>query len=394
MPVGLLPIIYLAFISLGLPDSAIGSAWPVMAGDLHAGISWVGAVTMIISLGTIFSSFMSVRVVERLGTGRVTVLSVVLTAAALVGFSLAQEFWQLCVLAVPYGLGAGAVDAALNSYVAVHYESQHMSWLHCMWGVGASTGPIVMAQCLSGATWSTGFLVLGGIQVLIAVALTLSLPLWRDRSLPQPGPEVTGRRAHRTRREILRIDGVVAVLISFFCYCALEGTFGTWAATYLTLGRGIDAGTAAGWASLFFIGITAGRAVSGFVSMKVREHNMIRLGQALIAAGLIAVVAPGTDALLAPGLVCLGVGCAPIYPSIIHATPARFGEDVALELTGMQMAFANIGSLVMSPLFGVIAQSIDVRLYPVYLAALLAVMVLAAERLNRVMRRKHLAAGR
>ena len=191
MPAGLLPIIYLAFISLGLPDSAIGSAWPTMAPSLGAGISWVGVVTMIISAGTIVSSLMSVRVVERFGTGRVTVMSVVLTAAALMGFSQSQAFWQLCLWAVPYGLGAGAVDAALNAFVAVHYESQHMSWLHCMWGVGASGGPMVMAQCLERSTWSLGFLVLGGIQVGIALVLTLSLPLWRDRKLPR----VSGRRA-------------------------------------------------------------------------------------------------------------------------------------------------------------------------------------------------------
>lgn len=385
MPAGLLPIIYLAFISLGLPDSAIGSAWPVMAPELGAGISWVGAITMIISLGTITSSFMSVRVVERLGTGRVTVASVALTAVALVGFSLAREFWQLCLIAVPYGLGAGAVDAALNAYVAVHYESQHMSWLHCMWGVGASAGPVIMAQCLAGATWSVGFLVLGGIQVAIAVVLTLSLPLWRDKHLPEPDDPRPHTR--RTRRELLRIPGVAAVLVSFFCYCALEGTCGTWAATFCTLGRGIDATTAAAWASLFYIGITVGRAVSGFISIHVRDHNMIRLGQALIALALVLIVVPG-EATLLPGLVLAGVGCAPVYPSIIHATPARFGEDVALELTGMQMAFANIGSLVMSPLFGVIAQNVDVRLYPVYLAALLVVMAVSAERLNAVMRRR------
>ena len=257
MPAGLLPIIYLAFISLGLPDSAIGSAWPTMAPQLGAGISWVGAITMIISCGTIFSSLMSVRVVERFGTGRVTVASVVLTAAALVGFSQAQAFWQLVLLAIPYGLGAGAVDAALNAYVAVHYESQHMSWLHCMWGVGASAGPIIMAQCLNGATWSLGFLVLGGIQVLIAVVITLSLPLWRDKKLPHSEEgHAAGEGAvhHKTRAELLRVPGVPAVLICFFCYCALEGTCGTWAATYCNLGRGINAATAAGWASPFLPG--------------------------------------------------------------------------------------------------------------------------------------------
>lgn len=431
MPAGLLPIIYLAFISLGLPDSAIGSAWPTMAPSLGAGISWVGVVTMIISAGTIVSSLMSVRVVERFGTGRVTVMSVVLTAAALMGFSQSQAFWQLCLWAVPYGLGAGAVDAALNAFVAVHYESQHMSWLHCMWGVGASGGPMVMAQCLERSTWSLGFLVLGGIQVGIALVLTLSLPLWRDRKLPRvsgwragqeaasgaapeaalprgetghgagaralsgatavPGAggtsDCTGEKlpTRRPPAQLLRIPGVKAVLVSFFCYSAFEATCGNWAATFCKLARGIDAQTAASWAALFYMGITAGRAMSGFISLKVNDRNMIRLGQALIALALVCVLMPCDTALFA-GLVLLGCGCAPIYPSTIHATPARFGEELALELTGMQMAFAYIGSLAMSPLFGVFAQSFGTWLYPWYLVIFLVGMTVAGERLNRAMR--------
>lgn len=409
MPAGLLPIIYLAFISLGLPDSAIGSAWPTMAPSLGAGISWVGVVTMIISAGTIVSSLMSVRVVERFGTGRVTVASVALTAAALVGFSQSQAFWQLCLWAVPYGLGAGAVDAALNAYVAVHYESQHMSWLHCMWGVGASGGPMIMAQCLERSDWSTGFFVLGGIQVAIAVVFTLSLPLWKDRGLPgrlahgdgeaqasgkhaQPSGYGSGERgadeehpARRTRAQLLRIPGVKAVLVSFFCYSAFEATCGNWAATFCTLARGIDAGTAASWAALFYMGITAGRAVSGFISLKVSDRAMIRLGQALVAVALACVLMPGDTALFA-GLVLMGCGCAPIYPSTIHATPARFGDELALELTGMQMAFAYIGSLAMSPLFGVLAQLVGAWIYPWYLVLFLVGMVVAGERLNRVVR--------
>lgn len=409
MPAGLLPIIYLAFISLGLPDSAIGSAWPTMAPSLGAGISWVGVVTMIISAGTIVSSLMSVRVVERFGTGRVTVVSVALTAAALVGFSQSQVFWQLCLWAVPYGLGAGAVDAALNAYVAVHYESQHMSWLHCMWGVGASGGPMIMAQCLERSGWSTGFFVLGGIQVAIVVVLTLSLPLWKDRGLPgrlahgdgeaqasgkhaQPSGHGSGERgadeehpARRTRAQLLRIPGVKAVLVSFFCYSAFEATCGNWAATFCTLARGIDAQTAASWAALFYMGITAGRAASGFISLKVSDRNMIRLGQALIAVAFVCVLMPGDTALFA-GLVLMGCGCAPIYPSTIHATPARFGEELALELTGMQMAFAYIGSLAMSPLFGVLAQLVGAWIYPWYLVLFLVGMVVAGERLNRAVR--------
>lgn len=393
MPAGLLPIIYLAFIGLGLPDSAIGSAWPTMAPDLGAGVSWVGVVTMIISAGTILSSLQSVRVVERFGTGRVTAVSVWLTAAALAGFSVATEFWQLCLLAIPYGLGAGAVDAALNTYVAVHYESQHMSWLHCMWGVGASGGPLIMAQCLGVGSWSLGFLVLGGLQLAIVIVLTLSLPLWRDKALPRMADDADdagsgdAEGAPISRRALLRRDGVLAVLICFFCYCALESTCGVWAASYCTFARGIDAQTAASWASLFYIGITLGRGVSGFISLKVSDHNMIRLGQALIALGIGAMLLPLGDTVLLVGLVLVGLGCAPIYPSIIHATPARFGNDVALALTGMQMAFAYVGTLVVSPLFGVIGQGISMELYPPYLLVFLLVMVVAAEKVNALMRR-------
>ncbi len=394
MPAGLLPIIYLAFIGLGLPDSAIGSAWPTMAPDLGAGVSWVGVVTMIISAGTILSSLQSVRVVERFGTGRVTAVSVGLTAAALAGFSVATEFWQLCLLAIPYGLGAGAVDAALNTYVAVHYESQHMSWLHCMWGVGASGGPLIMAQCLGAGSWSLGFLVLGGLQLAIVIVLTLSLPLWRDKALPRMADDADdagsgdAEGAPISRRALLRRDGVLAVLICFFCYCALESTCGVWAASYCTFARGIDAQTAASWASLFYIGITLGRGVSGFISLKVSDHNMIRLGQALIALGIGAMLLPLGDTVLLVGLVLVGLGCAPIYPSIIHATPARFGNDVALALTGMQMAFAYVGTLVVSPLFGVIGQGISMELYPPYLLVFLLVMVVAAEKVNTLMRRR------
>ena len=384
MPVGLLPIIYLAFISLGLPDSAIGSAWPTMAPDLGAGTSWVGGVTIIITAGTILSSLMSVRVVERFGTGKVTVASVVLTAAALLGFSASDAFWQLCLWAVPYGIGAGAVDAALNAYVALHYKSQHMSWLHCMWGIGASGGPMIMAACINGWSWGAGFLALGAVQAAIAVVLTLSLPLWRERRVLHHAEE--RRPARRSRRELLRMRGVLAVLVCFFCYNALETTCGTWAATYCVQARGIDAATAASWASLFYVGITLGRAVSGFVTMRVGDRDMIRLGQVLAAVGVVLVLLPAGNAALLPGLVLIGVGCAPIYPAVIHATPARFGEDVALELTGMQMAFAYIGPLALSPFFGVLAQYVGAWLYPFYLGILLVIMVVAAERVNRALK--------
>ena len=397
MPV-LLPVIYLTFVSLGLPDSALGAAWPSMYGGLGAGVSWVGLVSAIICLGTIASSVASVSVVRWLGTGKTSALSVVMTAAGLMGFSLCTEFWQLCLWAIPYGIGAGAIDAALNSYVAIHYASRHMSWLHCMWGVGASAGPMIVARCLVGSTWNVGFRVLGVIQLVIAAVVTFSLPLWssagesaaeKDAESAGPAPASDGdvRPSDASRRELLRMPGVRECLIYFFCYCAFESTCGAWAASYCTLARGVSAGDAAAWAALFYAGITAGRAVSGFLTMRLKDGQLIRLGQALIAVGLVLLLAPLPNAAAMVGLVVCGLGCAPIYPSIIHSTPENFGASNALVLTGLQMAFAYVGSLVMSPLFGVLAEGVSPAIYPFYLAALLAVMALMADAVNRACRR-------
>ena len=257
----LLPVIYLAFISLGLPDSLLGSAWPSMVGQLGADLSWAGIVSMIISAGTIVSSLCSERLNARLGTGGVTAVSVLLTAAALFGFSTCTRFWQLCVWAVPYGLGAGSVDAALNAYVSLHYKSRHMSWLHCMWGVGASAGPVIMGRALAGGSWQGGYRIISLIQFGLTAVLLLSLPLWKRPEKTPEGADYTPE--HRTLPQLLRMPGVPQVLLCFFCYCALESTAGMWAASYCTLVRGIDAGTAAGWASTFYLGITIGRGVCG-----------------------------------------------------------------------------------------------------------------------------------
>ena len=403
MPAMLLPVIYLAFMSFGLPDSALGAAWPSMYADLGAGVSWVGLVSGIVAAGTIASSLMSARVVERFGTGAVVSVSVGLTAVGLLGFSESGTFWQLCLWAVPYGLGAGAVDAALNSYVAVHYASRHMSWLHCMWGVGTSVGPIIIAACLGGGTWADGFRAIGFIQVAITAVLLLSQPLWRraehaaGAASGKDGGGDAGRDAGESspashplgHRELMRIPGVVEVLVCFFCYMGLETTCGAWAASYCSLVRGISAAQAAAWASFFYVGITVGRAASGFLTLRLTDVQLIRLGQAIIACGIVLVLLPGPDRWCAVGLVVIGLGCAPIYPSIIHATPARFGAERALPLTGLQMACAYGGTLLMSPLFGLLAEALTPALYPGYLAVLLALMVLMAERCNAKVGESH-----
>ncbi len=379
----LLAVIYLSFISLGLPDSLLGSAWPSMYPEFGVPVSYAGIVSMIVSAGTIVSSLQSDRLTRRFGAGRVTAVSVGMTAAALFGFSVSHSFWALCVWAVPYGLGAGSVDAALNNYVALHYASRHMSWLHCMWGVGASAGPVIIGWALAGgAPWNAGYRTIALLQVGLTAILLLSLPLWRTRG----GEDADGSDAQAkplTLRQIFAIPGAKAVFITFFCYCALEQTAILWASSYFALFRGIPAEAAAGYASLFCIGITAGRAVSGFLTMKLSDSQMIRLGQSIIAAGVVLTLLPGGRALAVAGLVLAGLGCAPIYPCIIHSTPAHFGAERSQAVIGVLMASAYTGNCLMPPVFGLIANHIGIGLFPVYLLALLICMFLAHEALLR-----------
>ena len=378
----LLPIIYLAFISLGLPDSLLGSAWPTMYPQLGVPFSYAGILSMIISLGTIVSSLNSDRLTRALGTGKVTALSVGMTAAALFGFSVSGQFWMLCLWAVPYGLGAGSVDAALNNYVALHYESRHMSWLHCMWGVGTTIGPVVMGAALSGGLgWNSGYRYIALFQIALTAVLFCSLPLWHKR--PDAAPDGTAPKA-LTLPQVFALPGAKEVMLCFFCYCAVESTAGMWAASYCTLFRGIDAKRAASWASLFYVGITIGRFFCGFITMKLNDQKMIRLGQAVIAVGTILMLLPLGDSLLFIGLILIGLGCAPIYPSIIHETPANFGADLSQGIIGIQMAFAYVGTCLMPPVFGVLGQHISFGLYPVFLMAILILMVVMAERMHRV----------
>lgn len=380
----LLAVIYLAFISLGLPDSLLGAAWPSIYPELNVPVSYAGAISMTIAAGTIVSSLMSERLTRRFGTGLVTAVSVAMTAAALFGFSISGGFAMLIVFAIPYGLGAGSVDASLNNYVALHYASRHMSWLHCMWGVGAASGPYIMGYVMtSGGTWNAGYRTISVIQLVLTVVLIFSLPLWKKR------PKVVDTSGNETEaeplslKEILRIPGVKEVLACFFCYCAVEQTAGLWASSYLTLHKGVLPETAASFASMFFIGITAGRAISGFVTMKLNDTQMVRLGQGLIGCGVIILFLPlGATASLV-GFVVIGLGCAPIYPCIIHSTPAHFGADRSQAIIGVQMACAYVGTCLMPPLFGLLAQHISVSLLPAYLLVILVLMAVMHESLIR-----------
>ena len=375
----LLAVIYLAFIGLGLPDSLLGAAWPMIYPQFGVPVSSMGLISMIISAGTILSSLNSSRLTRALGAGKVTLLSTVLTAIALLGFGMSRSLWQLCFWAVPYGLGAGSVDAALNNYVALHYASRHMSWLHCMWGVGTIIGPSLMSAALTGGHgWSGGYLLTALVQGLIVAVLLLSLPLW---GRPTSGNGSETETAALSLREVLAIPGAKEVMLCFFGYCALESTAGLWAASYLTLARDIPAETAAGFAALFYLGITAGRAVSGWIAPHLGDDGMIRLGLWGIGLGLAALLLPGPAVVSLAGLVIIGLGCAPIYPSIIHSTPAHFGAHRSQAVIGVQMASAYVGSMAMPPLFGLMARQITPALFPFYLLVLLGLMAWMHHRL-------------
>ena len=378
----LLAIIYLAFISLGLPDSMLGAAWPEMYVEFGVPLSCAGILSALIAAGTIVSSLQSDRLTLKLGTGKVTAISVAMTAAALFGFSITHNFWLLCLWAIPYGLGGGSVDASLNNYVALHYKSRHMSWLHCMWGVGAATGPYIMGYALtSGHGWNSGYRIISIMQIVLTVILFLSLPLWKKRTTVI---EETGeKRKPMALKDVLKIKGAKEVLVCFFCYCAIEQTAGLWASSYLSLYKGVPVETAASFGAMFFIGITVGRAISGFLTIKLTDIKMIRLGQTLILLGIIIMFLPLNAYASLAGLIMIGLGCAPIYPCVIHSTPAHFGEDKSQAVIGVQMAFAYTGTLCMPPLFGVVANTITVALLPVYLIILLILMVVMHEALLR-----------
>ena len=378
----LLAVIYLAFISLGLPDSLLGAGWPVMHGFFGVPLAYAGFVTVIISGGTVTSSLLSERLTKRFGTKYVTLVSVALTALALFGFSTATRFWTLCLWAVPYGLGAGSIDAALNNYVALHYTSRHMSWLHCFWGVGTIVSPYVMSLALTKATWQAGYRTVGLIQLAIAGVLLLTLPLWRVHQAAdqaQPGGKILGLAG------AMRIRGVPQLLLGFCGYCALESTCMLWTSSYLIATRGVSVERAAAFASLFFIGITAGRFLAGFVSNKLGDRAMIRLGTGILFLGAVLLLVPGLPEIVAlAACIVIGLGCAPIYPSIIHATPSNFGPENSQAIIGVQMASAYVGSTFAPPLFGFLSQRLGLGLLPVYVGLFGVMMIAMVERAFRI----------
>lgn len=379
----LLAIIYIAFISLGLPDSLLGAAWPTIRNDFGVPLSYMGLVSMIISGGTIVSSLMSERLTKKFSVKIVTTFSVFLTAVALFGFSTSTEFYQLCLWGIPYGFGAGAIDATLNNYVALHYSSKHMSWLHCFWGVGTIISPYIMSYALTHTVWTDGYRRVSCIQFGIVAVLVLALPLWKIN-------QATDAKAESAKvlglKGALKIKGVPYLLLAFWAYCGAEATTMLWASSYLEGTRGASAEEAAAFGALFFIGMTVGRFLAGFISDKIGDNRMIRLGTALALCGVLCIAVPVKMVSLV-GFVIIGLGCAPVYPCIIHSTPANFGAENSQGIIGIQMASAYVGSTFMPPLFGLLANHIDLRLMPAYMGFFFVLLLVMINKMQKVVKK-------
>ncbi len=383
----LIVIIYLAFIGMGLPDSLLGSAWPSMYPELGVPVSYSGIIFIIISIGTVVSSLLSDNLNRRVGTPKITFVSMILTTVALLGFALSHNFIFLCIWAIPYGLGAGSVDAALNNFIAMNFTSKYMSWLHCMWGIGATVGPYIMGFSLARSKWNTGYAIIGVMLLLLTVMIYFSLPLWRDKNMVFK--VLAGKKDPRSLslKEVIDTPGTKAIMISFFGYAAAEQTVNLWASTYLTQTRNFTDSTAAKYAGLFFLGITLGRIISGFVTIHFNDEQMVRIGQGIMGAGVLMLILPLGNTVALIGLVAIGFGCAPIYPSMLHATPSHFGADRSQSIIGVQMAAYYVGTSAMPPLFGIISRKLSLGLFPWFLLLMLVIMILSHERMNYITRR-------
>lgn len=390
-------IIYLAFISLGLPDSLLGVAWPAMQPEIGAAFESAGLLSMVVTGGTIVSSLVSGSLIERFGTGIVTFVSCLLTASALLGFSFAPSLFWLILLAIPLGLGAGAVDSGLNNYVANHYKAHHMSWLHCFWGVGATLGPIIMSYSMgNNDAWRDGYYTVSMLQFVLVFILLLTLPLWRivaGKHQPQGMEELLTRNestsgdeaAARKQGNPLQIKGVKFTLMAFLFYCGAEMTVGLWGASFLVGTRDLPLETAAVWVSMYYGGITVGRFITGFVTLKFNNLTLIRAGQMTAIAGAILLLLPLHPYLSLIGLVVIGLGLAPIFPCLLHETPARFGRVHSSRIMGYQMAVAYTGTTILPPLFGIVAAQISIGLFPVVILLFAVMMLLSSEKVNRIL---------
>ncbi|HIT33579.1 MAG TPA: MFS transporter [Candidatus Faecousia intestinigallinarum] len=373
----LLVVIYIAFIGLGIPDSLFGTAWPAIYQDFGAPVYLGSIVSALVSGGTILCSFFSARIIKRFGTAAVSLVSTAITAAALLGFRFAPNVYWMFLFALPLGVGAGAIDTALNNYVALHYKAVHMNFLHCFFGIGVTVGPFFLSFALSGdAGWRGGYAINSYIQIGIALILLLSLPLWKKAghrsSTGEAEQEVVGFS------KLIKQRKVRCACLMFLTSCGIEVTSGMWGSTFLVETKGLDAAAAAGFMTLYYFGIAFGRFLSGLLSGRIRPLRMVEIGQALVGAAIFLLFLPLPST--ASGLVLFLIGCGigPLFPNLLYNTPYAFGKKLSASVIAVQMTASYVGILGAPFLFGVLAQNISAGLFPIYLAMIFLLMMAAS----------------
>jgi Major Facilitator Superfamily. len=391
----LLVVIYVAFIGLGLPDTILGAAWPLMHPDLSVPISAAGILSIIASIGTIISSLLTPKFLRILGTGKLIAYSIALTAIASIGFGFADTFGILCLCAIPMGIGAGAVDVAMNNFAAIYLESKHTNWLHASWGIGATLSPAILScSIMFGNSWRGAYEIVAILLAVIFVMVFISLPLWRKietSNIAQDSASLQNASTSKTPtlsfREALRVPGMKLSFLTFFFYSSLEISTGLWCGTYLTA-CGFKPETGALCVSLMFASVMIGRIVSGFFAIKFTDHRLIYAGIFIVAAGCLVLSLPLPLWMLPVCICLLGLGCAPVYPSLIHATPARFGEALSSQAISIQLAGSYVGSILMPPAFGLVAAKFSVHLWPISLSIFVGLLLLCVLLLDFVTHRK------
>lgn len=370
----LLIIIYLSFIGLGLPDSLLGTAWPEMYVNLNIPVSFEAIGNSIIVIGTIISSLNAAKLIQKLGTYRIVLFSTFLTACAIVGYGLIPNFYFFLLLGIPMGLGAGAVDTALNNYLAIHYKASQMNWLHCFWGIGAMTGPIVMSSFMHNKMgWRYGYFVIGAMQMVIVIILLLSSPVWKLHKETSSSEEPVVMKFI----DLIKVKGVKLAMLTFLCYCATEYTMVCWGSTYLVNSREVTSAVAAGWLSIYYLGITGGRMLCGFIALKVNNRTLIRTGLFTVLLGAIILMLPLPSFAAFIGFAFVGFGCSPVFPGMMSETPKRFGKRLSQSVIGLELTSAYTGVLIIPTLFGFLAARINISLLPFLLAALVIIMLIS-----------------
>ena len=374
----LLLVIYIAYIGLGLPDSLFGTAWPAIYPQWGLPISHANFVTIINCMGTTTASMLSARIIKKLGTGGVTALSTALTAVSLLGISYSQNFWWICILSLPLGLGAGAIDTALNNYVATHYSASHMSFLHCFYGVGITVSPYIMSLALSdNSTWQKGYRLAFFVQLGITLVMILALPLWKKvKTTEEASGEEDNEILVLSYKQMLGNTSIVMILLAFMTSCALEAMCNIWGATYLVDAKGFHPEKAASLIMFYYIGFTLGRFLSGVLANKLSSWFLTCSGISICGLATIIILLPLPGIFSAVGLCLMGFGVGPIFPNLTHLTPIIFGKKISQSVIGAEMAMSYVAYMGIPFVFGLLARNISIHVYPWFVAVIFATCII------------------